>query len=65
MTKLIVAIRNFVNVPKMTGFSRVYKKIIPNLITSVLQTSSIIMNEETPDEIRCGLESECYVNPVI
>jgi len=37
MTSLIVATRNFANVPKMTGFSRVYKKIIPNLITSVLK----------------------------
>ena len=47
----------------MIGFSRVYKKIIRNLITNVLKTSSIIMNEENPDEIRCGLENECYVNP--
>jgi hypothetical protein len=64
MTKLTVAIRNFANVPKMTGFSRVYKNIICNLISSVLKTSSINKNEETPDEIRCGLDSECYGNAV-
>jgi hypothetical protein len=65
MTNLTVPVRNFSNLPKMTVFSRVYKKIIRNLLTRVLKTSSIIMNEERPDEIQCGLENECYVNAVI
>ena len=36
-----------------------------NLVTSILMTSSVVMNQQTADEIRSSLMSEYYLNPFI